>query len=76
MHDKNGNQLREGDRVRLYHNGDFAICKIIYSPEWAMFCLQWPAGYKNKWPMNPDRYEKNNLSESAARLILLLDHFS
>jgi len=60
MHDKNGNQLREGDRVRLYHNGEFVICKIIYSLEWAMFCLQWPDGYKNKWPMNPDRYEKIN----------------
>jgi len=58
MYDKDGNQLYEGDSVRLYHNGNFAICKIIYSPEWAMFCLQWPDGYKNKWPMNPDRYEK------------------
>jgi hypothetical protein len=48
--------------VRLYHNGSFVSCKIVYVPEWAMFCLQWPDGYKNKWPMNPDRYEKINLS--------------
>jgi hypothetical protein len=58
MFDKNGNQLHEGDSVKLYHHGSFVICKIIYSSEWAMFCLQWPDGYKNKWPMNPDRYEK------------------
>jgi hypothetical protein len=60
MYDKNGNQLHEGDSVRLYHNGNFVICKIIYAPEWAMFCLLWSDGYKNKWPMNPDRYEKIN----------------
>ncbi|MBI1770625.1 MAG: hypothetical protein HYR67_19830 [Bacteroidetes bacterium] len=60
IYDKNGNQLHEGDNVRLYHNGSFVICKIVYSTEWAMFCLQWPDGYKNKWPMNPDRYEKIN----------------
>ena len=58
MYDKNGSQLHEGDSVRFYHNGNFTICRIVYSPEWAMFCLQWPDGYKNKWSMNPDRYEK------------------
>ena len=60
MVDKNGNPLNEGDSVRFYYKGDFIICKIVYSPEWAMFCLQWPDGYKNKWPMTPDKYEKTN----------------
>ena len=29
---------------------------VIYVPDWAMFCLQWPDGYKNKFPMNPEKY--------------------
>ncbi|MEJ1239728.1 hypothetical protein WBG78_16445 [Chryseolinea sp. T2] len=58
MYDVNGNALHEGDSVRLYYKGEFPICKIVYVPEWAMFCLQWPDGYQNKFPMNAERYER------------------
>lgn len=58
MKDKNGNNLHEGDWVRFYHKGEYVTCKIIYEPEWAMFCLQWPDGYKNKFPLNPEKYER------------------
>lgn len=57
MLDKNGVPIHEGDSVRFYHRGDTVVCKVIYIPEWAMFCLQWPDGYINKFPMNPEKYE-------------------
>lgn len=57
MYDMKGAPIHEGDAVRFYHRGEFVVCQIIYVPEWAMFCLQWPDGYKNKFPMNPERYE-------------------
>lgn len=57
MHDKHGRPLHNGQQVKLYYQGTDVICKIVYVPEWAMFCLQWPDGYKNKFPMNPDKYE-------------------
>ena len=57
MADMNGKPLHEGDSVRFYHKGEFVICQIVYEPQWAMFCLQWPDGYKNKFPMNPEKYE-------------------
>lgn len=56
MFDRNGAPIREGDSVEFYYNGENVICKVIYAPEWAMFCLQWPDGYKNKFPMNPEKY--------------------
>ena len=56
MHDMNGKPIHEGDSVRFYYNGEYVICKIIYVPDWAMFCLQWSDGYKNKFPMNPEKY--------------------
>lgn len=58
MKDKNGNDLYEGDLVRFYHKGEFVTCRIIYEPDWGMFCLLWPDGYKNKHPLNPDKYER------------------
>jgi len=58
IEDKNGLKLHEGDQVRFYYKGEFVVCRIIYEPAWAMFCLQWPDGYKNKHPLNPERYEK------------------
>ncbi len=64
MFDKNGSPLHEGDRVKLYYRGEMVICTIVYVPDWAMFCLQWPDGYKNKWPMNPEKYEKKLKAES------------
>lgn len=60
MTDMNGKPIHEGDSVKLYHKGEFVICKIIYVAEWPMFCLQWPDGYKNKFPMNPEKYEVVN----------------
>jgi hypothetical protein len=57
MFDKNGKPIHEGDSVQFYHQGEFVVCKVIYVPDWAMFCLQWPDGYRNKFPMNPERYE-------------------
>jgi hypothetical protein len=58
MKDKHGNDLHEGDSVRFYYKGEFMICRIIYEAAWGMFCLQWPDGYKNKHPLNPEKYEK------------------
>ena len=57
MFDMNGKPIHEGDSVRFYYNGGCVICKIIYVPDWAMFCLQWSDGYKNKFPMNPEKYQ-------------------
>jgi hypothetical protein len=57
MVDTDGKPIYEGDSVRFYYNGDFVTCKVIYVPDWAMFCLQWPDGYKNKFPMNPENYQ-------------------
>lgn len=57
MYDKNNRPIHEGCRVRLYYKGEYITCKVIYVPEWAMFCLQWPDGYKNKFPMSPEKYE-------------------
>lgn len=58
MKDKNGTDLHEGDQVQLYYKGNLVKCKIVYEPDWGLFCLQWPDGYKNKYPLNPERYEK------------------
>ena len=57
MLDLNGKPIHEGDSVQFYHKGEFVTCKIVYVQEWAMFCLQWPDGYKNKFPMNPEKYQ-------------------
>ena len=57
MFDMNGKPIHEGDSVRFYYQGEFVICKVVYVPEWAMFCLQWSDGYRNKFPMNPDKYQ-------------------
>jgi hypothetical protein len=58
MFDQNGSPLYEGDEVQFYNKGDMIKCKIIYVSGWAMFCLQWPDGYRNKWPLNPEKYVK------------------
>lgn len=56
MYDMNDKPIHEGDSVEIYHKGDFVVCKICYEAEWAMFCLEWPDGYRNKFPMNPSKY--------------------
>jgi len=57
MVDMNGKPIHEGDSVQFYYKGEIVTCKIIYVPDWAMFCLQWSDGYKNKFPMNPEKYQ-------------------
>ena len=57
MFDKDGKPIHEGNFVEFYYKGEMVICKVIYVAEWAMFCLQWPDGYKNKFPMNPEKYQ-------------------
>jgi hypothetical protein len=57
MFDTNGKPIHEGDSVEFYYKGETVICKVVYVAEWALFCLQWPDGYKNKFPMNPEKYK-------------------
>jgi hypothetical protein len=57
MMDRNGKPIHDSDSVRFYYKGEIVVCKVVYVAEWAMFCLQWPDGYKNKFPMNPEKYE-------------------
>jgi hypothetical protein len=57
MFDKNDKPIHEGDSVQFYYKGELVISKVVYVPDWAMFCLQWPDGYKNKFPMNPEKYQ-------------------
>ena len=57
MFDMDGKPIHEGDSVQFYYRGEFVICKIIYVSDWAMFCLQWADGYKNKYPMDPEKYQ-------------------
>ena len=56
MHDSEGKPIHEGDSVQFYYKGETVTCTVIYVPEWAMFCLRWPDGYTNKFPMNPEKY--------------------
>lgn len=57
MYDKNNDPIHEGHQVKLYYKGEVVTCKIVYVSDWAMFCLEWPDGYRNKFPMNPEKYE-------------------
>ena len=57
MYDMNGTPIHEGDSVRFYYKGEYVTCKVVYVAEWGLFCLEWPDGYKNKYPMMPERYE-------------------
>ena len=57
MFDINGKPIHEGNSVQFYYKGEYVTCKVIYVPEWGMFCLQWPGGYKNKFPMNPEKFQ-------------------
>jgi hypothetical protein len=68
MHDKNSKPIHEGNSVQFIYidpeltidpkyKGELTTCKVIYNPEWAMFCLLWTNGYMNKYPMNPSKYE-------------------
>lgn len=57
MNDMNEKPIHEGDSVQFYYKGKSVVCQVVYVPEWAMFCLEWADGDKNKFPMNPEKYE-------------------
>ena len=57
MYDMDRLPIHEGDQVQFYRKGETIVCKVIYVPQWAMFCLEWPDGYRNKFPMNPEKYQ-------------------
>jgi hypothetical protein len=53
----NEKPIHEADSVQFYHRGETVICKIVYVIAWALFYLQLQDGYKNKFPMNSDKYQ-------------------
>lgn len=53
---KDGEELYQGDIVKLYHKGDWVICHIVFHK--AAFRLQWPDGYINGMPINSNKYIK------------------
>jgi hypothetical protein len=57
MRDKNGKPIHEGDNVKLYHKGEYVICKVIYDVKHAAFFIKWPDGYVNQYFMNGGSYE-------------------
>jgi hypothetical protein len=57
MHDKNGKPIHEGDSVKIYHKGEYVICKVIYDPKHAAFFIKWSDGYVNQYFMNGNTYE-------------------
>src|SRR5438477_369063 len=57
MNDKNGRPIHEGDKVKLYHKGEFIVCQVIYDTKHAAFFIQWPDGYVNQYFMNGSSYE-------------------
>jgi hypothetical protein len=57
MNDKNGKPIHEGDKVKLYHKGEYVICQVIYDTRHAAFFIKWPDGYVNQYFMNGGSYE-------------------
>jgi hypothetical protein len=55
LNDSKGNPIHNGDHVILYYKGELVNCTIVYVPDSAMFCVQWPDGYINKWPINASK---------------------
>jgi uncharacterized phage protein (TIGR01671 family) len=55
LFDKNGKEIYESDRVKLYRKGSFVTAVVIF--ENGLFCLQYEDGYKNIYPLNPENYE-------------------
>lgn len=56
--DKNRREIFEGDSVKLYYKGAFYICTIVFVE--GIFCLKWPDGYINKYPLNSSQLEVVN----------------
>jgi hypothetical protein len=57
MLDKHGKSIHEGDSVKLYHKGEYVVCKVIYDVKHAAFFIRWPDGYVNQYFMNGSSYE-------------------
>jgi hypothetical protein len=57
MNDKNGKPIHEGDKVRLYHKGEYIVCQVIYDSKHAAFFIKWPDEYVNQYFMNGGSYE-------------------
>lgn len=54
--DRNGRKIYEGDKVSFYYKGQTVQADIIFHEFSGMFCLRWPDGYINQYPLNPDKY--------------------
>lgn len=57
LKDKNGVEIYERDLVQFYYRGKKVVCEVVWSDQYAMFCLKWEDGYVNKHHLNPSRYE-------------------
>jgi hypothetical protein len=57
MLDKNGMPIHEGNKVKFYHKGEYAICEVIYDQKHAAFLIKWPDGYINQYFMNGSSFE-------------------
>lgn len=68
MNDKNGKEIygsiyldgkltKGGDVVSFYYKGSIVKCWIVFNKSKGMFCLEWPDGYNNTYPLNSERYE-------------------
>ena len=54
--DRIGRKIYEGDKVSFYYKGGTVQARIIFHESSGMFCLLWPDGYINQYPLNPEKY--------------------
>ena len=55
--DRNGTEVCEGDTVKVYYQGMYHTCTIVYDPRHAAFFIRWPDGYVNQYFLNGSSYE-------------------
>jgi len=55
LFDKNDREIFEDDDAKIYYKGAFHICKIVFHD--GLFCLKWPDGYINKFPLDSKNLE-------------------